>query len=156
MIGAKTVQSQCVSYELEIEINAPIERVWEALIDDTNQWWLPDFHMVDPESSVEFDVSPGGNGLVEYKVGGGFLIWYDVQYFLPEQHTVYLVGNMAPDFGGPSTNHLKLSLLEMGNNCKLQVSDSHVGNVDESVIQSLGSGWTSLFTDGLKTYVETK
>jgi len=33
-------------------IDAPRERVWQALVDETNAWWLPDFHMVGEGSVV--------------------------------------------------------------------------------------------------------
>ena len=154
MIGAKTSEAGVVQYELEIEMQAPPERVWQAIIEQTNHWWLPDFHLVGAGSTVTFDPNPGGAGLVETLEGGGGLLWYSVHYYLPKQFTIYLVGHVAPDWGGPSTSNLKLSLVTSENGCTLKVTDAQHGNVNESSIESLSDGWTQLFTDGLKAFVE--
>ncbi len=145
----------CVKYELEIEIKAPRDTVWRALIDETNAWWLPDFHMVDEASTVEFDVRPGGRGLIEYRDNGAFLSWCTVQFYLPDQFKIYLVGHVAPDWGGPSTSNLRLSLEEHQDGCILRVSDAHHGHVDEGNIRSLKEGWGRLFGDGLRRHAES-
>lgn len=156
MIGAQTLPAGCAHYELEIAIDASRERVWEAIISETNAWWLPDFHMVGEGSTVHFDTRAGGTGLVESKEDGGNLLWYSVHSFQPEQFTIYLVGHIARDFGGPSTSHLKISVEADANGGSLvKVSDSHQGHVDEQNLNSLNEGWTQLFTEGLKAFVET-
>ena len=66
-----------LQYELEISMRAPRERVWGALTDEINAWWLPDFHVVGPESVVTLDARAGG-GLVEALPDGGSLLWYTV------------------------------------------------------------------------------
>ncbi len=154
MSGAISREMSCVQYELEIQIDAPLERVWRALTDEIDAWWLGDFHMVDPNSTVEFDVRVGGRGLIEYRPDGSFLLWYSVQAFLPEQHKIYLVGNLAPDFGGPSTTNLSLSLVARDDGCTLRITDAHHGCVDESTVASLKNGWQQLFNDGLRKYSE--
>jgi len=154
MVGAKSLETGCMQYELEIEISARAETVWKALIDETNRWWLADFHMVDPESVVEFDTSPGGKGLVEYRPDGSFLHWYSVQYYLPDQWKIYLVGNLAPDFGGPATSNLLLHVEERNETCVLKIVDAHHGHVSEKYIESLQSGWQQLFSEGLRDFVE--
>lgn len=78
MIGAKKSEANCVQYELEIAIDASRERVWKAIFEETNFWWLPDFHMVGEGSVVTFDTAAGGAGLVEHLEGGGGLLWYQV------------------------------------------------------------------------------
>ncbi len=154
MLETTTSETRCVQYELEIQIRAPRQTVWQAIIEETNIWWLPDFHMVDEASTVEFDVRPGGRGLVEYRDEGAFLVWYTVQFYLPEQFKVYLLGNVAPDWGGPSTSNLCLSLEESEDGCCLKVSDAHHGCVSDQSVDSLKSGWERLFGDGLRDYVE--
>lgn len=156
MVESETSETGCVQYELKIEINAERQVVWNAIIEETNAWWLPDFHMVDEESLVEFDVRPGGRGLIEYHEGGGFLIWYSVQFYQPDEYRVYLIGNVAPDWGGPSTSNLCLSLEQNAAGCVLRVSDAHHGRVTESYINSLKDGWGRLFGEGLCSYVESK
>jgi hypothetical protein len=154
MLETTTSETRCVQYELEIQIRASRQTVWQAIIEETNIWWLPDFHMVDEASTVEFDVRPGGRGLVEYHDEGAFLAWYSVQFYLPEQFKVYLLGNVAPDWGGPSTSNLCLALEECDDGCLLKVSDAHHGCVSDQYVDSLRSGWGRLFGEGLRDYVE--
>ncbi len=154
MIGAKTTPASCVQYELEIEIEASCERVWKAIFEEVNFWWLPDFHMAGEGSIVTFDPAPGGRGLVENVEGGDGLLWYQVHFYQPNEFKVYLVGFIAPDWGGPATSHLKLALDPSDRGCVLRVIDAHQGNVDPKTVQSLSSGWAQLFTDGLKEFVE--
>lgn len=154
MNGARVSPAQVAQYELEIEIDAGRERVWRALLEETNSWWLPDFHMVDAQSVVTFDTGPGGS-LIEQVPGGGSLKWYDVQYFLPDQFKIYLVGHMAPEWGGPSTSSLSLAIDERDGGCVLKVTDAHFGNVTEASVESLSNGWRQLFGEGLKPFVES-
>ena len=154
MIGAQTTEAKCVQYELELEIKAACQQVWQALIEETSAWWLPDFHMVGEDSVVEFDTKAGGRGLVEYKSDGSFLQWYSVVGYMPEQFRVYLVGYFAPDYGGPSTSNLRLSVERRGEGSVLTVVDAHYGKVSGDYIRSLQSGWQQLFSDGLRQFVE--
>lgn len=155
MPGAKRSDAACAQYELQVQIEAPPERVWRAIVEETNAWWLPDFHMVGENSTVEFDTSPGGRGLVEYTDDGGNLLWYSVHFFLPKEYKVYLVGHIAPDWGGPSTSNLRISVTETDSgDSVVQISDAVHGNIDDGSLQSLESGWNQLFTDGLKSYIE--
>lgn len=144
----------CHQYELEVAIEAPRERVWRALINETNAWWLPDFHMVGEDSVVEFDLSPGGRGLVEHLDGGGFLVWYQVQFFIPDQFTLHMVGNLGPDWGGPATTNMKLQVDETESGSVVKISDAHHGRISGDNMESQKAGWTQLFTDGLASYVE--
>jgi len=153
MIGAKTEAANCATYELEVEIAAPPARVWEALLDETNAWWLPDFHMVGAGSVLTFDARAGGH-LIERTEDGGSLLWFSVHMILPEARTIYLVGHVAPDWGGPAAAHLKLAVEAAGDGAVLRVTDAQFGHVDEKNLGSMKEGWTQLFTDGLKRFVE--
>ena len=154
MSGAKTLTANCLQYELEIAIDATAARVWHAIFEETNAWWLPDFHMAGADSVVTFDPTPGGKGLQETNEEGGRLLWFQVQYYLPQEFKIYLVGHLAPDFGGPATTHLKLAVEPNGGSCVLKVTDALHGHVSEQTANSLQDGWHQLFGDGLKTHIE--
>ena len=49
------------SYELELPIQAKRDVVWEALTVSINEWWLPDFRILGPDSRVELDPVLGGH-----------------------------------------------------------------------------------------------
>ncbi len=141
-------------YELEIEIAAPRERVWEAVANEINAWWPEDFRMLGEGAAVELDVAPGGKGLVETGPDGSTLHWYAVQSYQPAQFTMYMVGNIAPDFGGPTTSNMKLTLEPSPSGCVLKVSDAHHGRANEATLQSLKGGWKQVFGESLKGFVE--
>lgn len=139
-------------YELEITIAAPPSTVWDALTAETNSWWLPDFHMVGPDSEVTLEPHAGGH-LIERTADGGSLLWYTVIMATPGE-SLHLVGHVAPQWGGPATTMLDLALSPQGEGTKLTVRDSRFGNMDSVNGESLVAGWTQLFGDGLRDHVE--
>jgi uncharacterized protein YndB with AHSA1/START domain len=155
MSSATTTAARVARYELEVAIEAPRDVVWKTIVDDTNAWWLPEFHMIGEGSVVTFDLRAGGH-LIEHLEGTGSLLWATVHMCQPEQFTVYLVGHTAADWGGPTTSSMKLVLEATDEeSCVLKVSDALHGQIDETNIEQLRHGWTWLFTDGLKKFVET-
>ncbi len=140
------------TYELEIVIDATPEEVWRALTEETNAWWLPDFHMMGEGSVVTFDARAGGQ-LVERTEPGGSLLWYTVQMCTPHV-SLHLVGHIAPEWGGPATTMLRLGLEERDGGTVLVVQDATFGHTSAETAKSLEDGWRQLFTDGLKRYVE--
>lgn len=153
MVEATVERAGIARYELEIEIQAAPERVWDALIHRTNGWWLPAFHMVGEGSTVKLEPWAGGR-LVEDLEDGGSLLWYTVHWIRPEQRTLYLVGQVAPDWGGPTCSHLKLAVEPRSSGSVLLVADAHYGHIDRENLRSLEEGWTQLFTEGLKAFAE--
>ena len=150
----KSTPAAVNAIELEIAIDAPRSKVWKALIEEINQWWLADFRVAGPDSKVSFDPTPGGKGLIEITPDGGGLQWFATQMYMPADFKIYVVGNVAPEWGGPTTSNLKLSLVETESGCKLQIHEARHGNVDEKQAQCAADGWKQLFTDGLKAFVE--
>lgn len=151
-MSALTTEPRVARYELEVAIDADRERVWRALTEETDAWWLPDFHMVAADSVVELEACAGG-GLVEHRPGGGSLLWYTVQMCAPGE-TLHLVGHLAPAWGGPATTMLELTLEERDGGTVLRVRDALFGHVTDDTARSLADGWRQLFGDGLKAHAE--
>lgn len=147
--------ANCCHVQIEIPIAATSARVWKAMFDEIERWWLPDFLMLGADSKISFDPRPSGSGLLEESPDGSGLQWYAVQMYLPKQFKVYLVGHIAADWGGPSTSSLMLALSDSTDGCVLTVADARHGKIDSKQIESLREGWRQLFSDGLKAYVET-
>ena len=152
MPGSRTLATRTATYELEIPIEASRERTWKALVQDTNTWWLADFHMVGEGSVVTLDARAGGQ-LIEKQPDGGSLLWYTVQMCQPER-ALHLVGFVTPEWGGPTTTMLGITLEDRGQGCTLKVTDALTGHVAEETVDSLKSGWIQLFEEGLKAYLE--
>ena len=142
-----------VSYQFEVPISAEAERVWQALFDEINDWWIPSFRMVAPDSMVTFSKQAGG-GLTEASDEHGSLLWYTVQWIQHRPWNVYLVGHLGPDWGGPATTHFRISLEEADGQTIFKVQDALTGDVNEKTATTLKAGWTQLFTEGLKPYLE--
>lgn len=142
---------RAVQYELQVPIEASRERVWRGLTDQLNSWWLPDFHMLGADSTVTLELRAGGR-LYEQQ-GDRELLWYTVLSVSPEE-SLNLVGYCTPEFGGPLTTMLSFRLHEEGNSTLLKVTDALYGHVKDGQDTSLESGWTTLFNDGLKAFLE--
>ena len=151
-MSATTHDTRTVIYDLEIIIDAPRAAVWKALTEETDNWWLADFHMVGEGSVVTLDATAGGH-LIEKTEDGASLLWYTVQMCTPGE-SLHLVGHSAPQWGGPSISMLHLALEDRDDATVLRVQDAIFGRVADTSVSSLKQGWQQLFGDGLKRYVE--
>ena len=151
-MSATMQDARTATYELEIPIAAPRERVWKALTEEPNAWWLPEFHMVGADSRVRLEPRAGGH-LIEEREGGGSLVWYTVQMCTPGE-ALHMCGHVFPQWGGPSTNFFSLLLEESGDGTLLRVQDAHLGRFADGYVDELRQGWNALLGDGLRAYVE--
>ncbi|MEM6274258.1 MAG: SRPBCC domain-containing protein [Myxococcota bacterium] len=134
-------------YELAVEIEKPVAQVWQALIHETNAWWLPDFHMVGLDSTVTLEAHAGGR-LIEQTEAGASLLWATVAMVVPQERILFIGGHF-PAWGGPATSMLEWRLESTDNGTRLLVSDCLIGHVAEETVGSLEHGWRELFTNGL-------
>ena len=102
---------------------------------------------------MQFSADKGG-ALLETSPNGASLEWYRVQMCEPGK-SLYLVGYLAPDWGGPTTSMLKLALKAEEDCSILTVSDALLGNVTQNKANSAQDGWKELFGSGLKGCVES-
>lgn len=153
MTGAKILETRAALYEMEIVISAPRARVWQALTDEINEWWLPDFHMAGEGSVVSFKAEAGGQ-LLERHENGKSLLWCTVIFCEPGV-AVQMTGHIAPEWGGPTASMLKFHLEDRDGGTVLKITDALFGYVSDESVESLQGGWRWLMTDGLKAYVET-
>jgi len=152
MKNVKSSDARVVQYEFEIEIQAPPPRVWRALTDQLSSWWLPDFHMLGSDSVVSLEPVPGGR-LFE-QCGSKGLLWYTVLAISPDE-SMSLAGYCTPEWGGPCSTLLTVTLQGSGKSTRVAVSDALYGRVSDDQAKSLKSGWQRLFGDGLKRFVES-
>ncbi len=150
--GAKIMETRAIQIELEIPIEASRERVWDALTNEVNDWWLPDFRVSGKPERVVFEPRVGG-GLYEDAGNGAGLLWFTVVSLKP-QESMHLVGQICPPFGGPATAMLYLVLEERGSETLLKITNALVGHVSDDAVDSIESGWRYLYEQGLKKFVE--
>ena len=144
--------AKIIKYQFEVPIQRSASDTWPLMIDQINDWWMDDFRALGEGSKVTFNAETGGQ-LIESAADGSALEWYRVQMVVPGK-SLYLVGYLAPDWGGPTISMLKLAIEERGESCALIVSDALLGNVSEASAGSAESGWRMLFGDGLKGFAE--
>ena len=152
MNHAKVEEARVVQYSFRVDIEASLERVWKGLTDQLGSWWLPDFHMLGPDSLVTLEPHAGGRLFEE--CGDQSLLWYTVVAISPNK-SMSLAGYCTPDFGGPCSTLLTISLEKSGGGTQLTVGDALYGRVSDGQASSLESGWKQLFGDGLKKFVES-
>ncbi len=148
--------SACLTYELHFPIKAPASVVWKSLTESVDFWWPDSYRILGPESKIDFDISPGGRGLTEYDADGSFLQWFQVQAVQPADYVIYLVGFLAPDYGGPATTHLRIDLEEEDGTTTLSLVDGFHGAVDDGTEESLSQGWTQVFGQSFKAFAESQ
>lgn len=144
--------AKIIKYNFEIPIKCSVADIWNAMVNETDTWWMHDFRALGEDSKVTLKAETGGQ-LIESTADGSSLEWYRVQMVLPGK-SLYLVGYMAPDWGGPTTSMLKLAVEEHDDGGKLIVSDALLGNVTEASAQSAEGGWKMLFGEGFKKFAE--
>ena len=144
--------AKIIKYQFEVPIKRKATEVWDLLVNNIDAWWMNDFRALGDGSTVELNPAVGGQ-LIESGSDGISLEWYRVQMVIPGK-SLYLVGYMAPDWGGPTTSMLKLMIDDHEDGSVLIVSDALLGNVTEKSLSSAQSGWQTLFTDGLKSFAE--
>jgi uncharacterized protein YndB with AHSA1/START domain len=145
--------SELTSIKIEIEVNIrqTKQKVWDILTDKMDHWWLPDYKALD-DSTVILELGAGGR-LYEKTESGAEGLWYTVTNIAPNQ-SLEFVGHLRPEYGGPATSLLKLSLNGNADQTVLNISDALFGQVNEKTKNSIHSGWKHLFEEGLKKYVE--
>jgi len=144
--------AKIAEYQFEVSIKRSAADIWRLMVEEINVWWMGDFRALGKDSKVTLNAETGGQ-LIESTSNGGSLEWYRVQMLLPGK-SIYLVGYMAPDWGGPTTSMLKLEVEDRGNGGALIVSDALLGNVSEASASSAEDGWRMLFGEGLKGLAE--
>ncbi len=143
--------------ELEIEIDAPPAKVWEALVGEATGWWLRAFY-AGGDKATSFVIEPHLGGFAYEQWGdettGSRHAWYQVVAIDPGK-MLRLSGAIAPSFGGPASTMLELTLEPRKDGTALRILDGAWGAVGEAMESSMGDGWRQMFTDGLKAFIET-
>jgi len=142
-----------VQVELEIVIDAAPRRVWQALVEETSQWWLEDFYTSSAARGFIIEPQLGGRVYEDWGDGAG-QVWYTV-IGLDAPHFIMMLGHLTPDFGGPATTMLQLRLRESGEATMVQLSDTISGRAGDGKSTQTRDGWKLLFETGLKRHVET-
>ena len=142
-----------VQLELEVSIEAPPQRVWKSLVEQTTHWWRKDFYVGKSPRAFIIEPRPGGRMYEDWGDGAG-LVWMNV-IEVDAPRVLQLAGHLTAPFGGPANTYLRLTLEPRGKFATaLLISETAYGRVDDKLKKQLQEGWTLLFEQGLKPYVE--
>lgn len=153
MTDTETLESKIFKFDFKVPIANSVPNVWALMTQDVNSWWMQDFRALGEGSNMSLALEPGGS-LLESNSHGASLEWYKVQMVVPEE-SLYLVGYLAPDWGGPTVSMLKLSLKAEGDGCELTIADALLGNVTDARASTIEDGWKLMFGEGFKNYAES-
>ena len=151
--AAKILSAGAARFELEVSIEAPIDDVWQAVIQQPDAWWVSDMRCVSAGSTMHLEPRAGGT-LVESDDAGASLLWFTVLAVEPGR-SINFEGALAPPFGGPCSTYLLLELETRASLTVVKLTHSLHGHVDEAMLPEMESGWRLLFEGGLKPFVET-
>lgn len=137
--------------ELEIPIDAPSQKVWNALVKQTSKWW-PEGFATKADARIIIEPKLGGRWYEHWGKSAG-LVWYDVIGIDPPR-SILLRGQLSAKFGGPAMTMLEIKLEANKKRTTLHLSDHTWGNVSPKMRDSLEEGWKQLMEVALKQFVE--
>lgn len=138
---------------LEITIDAPPERVWTALVEETHAWWHKDFYT--RANPVAFHIQPRlGGWMYEDWGDDSGQIWGSVTG-IHAPDFLQVVGDSSPEWGGPNRGIMTWDLKADGNATVVRFRHAIHGNVSDETQGSLTEGWRLLFEGCMKPYAES-
>ena len=139
--------------QLEVKIDAPAQRVWDAMVKETTHWWRKDFLT---KESKGFYIEPRiGGKMYEDRGDGNGLIWAEV-IGVDAPNSIQMLGILSAEYGGPAHTIMKFAVEAAGENASIvKITDTIWGNLSESAGSTMHEGWTILFQQSLKEYVES-
>jgi uncharacterized protein YndB with AHSA1/START domain len=137
--------------EQEVVVDAPPERVFDALTKDVSAWW-GEPHMYDEARARDIRLDPvvGGHFYEDWGHGEGAL--YATVTLLRRPERLRMSGSMG--MSGAVAGVIDFRLTPQGKSTVLRFSHRAVGEVTEETRTGYREGWRVLLTERLKAFVE--
>ena len=137
--------------EQEVTIDAPPDRVFDALTKDVSAWW-GEPHMYDKSRARDIRLEPMLGGEFYEDWGNGEGANYATVTLLRRPERLRMSGGMG--MSGAVTGVIDIRLTPRGNSTILHLSHRAVGEVTEQTRASYHNGWKVLLSERLKAFVE--
>jgi DNA-binding transcriptional ArsR family regulator/uncharacterized protein YndB with AHSA1/START domain len=134
--------------EQEVVIDAPRERVFQALTEEINNWWT--FRLGEKESTLTFEPKMNGRFFEDWGNGYG-VIWGTIVY-IKENEEIRLNGLLG--MKGAVNSFYSYKLENDGYSTVLKLTHEAVGLIEAEWEEAHRHGWNELLAKGLKEYVE--
>lgn len=138
---------------IEIQINAPLAKVWDILLNRTSDWWPKDFLCHEGSKALKMEPFVGGR-IYEETSDGKSLLWGTLVNIHPNK-TLEFIGHSTPQFGGPSLNMGRYEISQADESTTtLQFTNAILGNCSDEGEQMVTEGWNYLL-NAFKSYAES-
>lgn len=143
---------RAIKYAFEVEINAPLEKVWHLLTVDSSSWFPNTFHSSPRTKGYFTEHKVGGSFYEDYGDGNGKLMGTVIALDAPNY--IQIQGTITPEWGGPGTNVFSMTLEPTATGCKFKFDDAAFGCISEEIAQARESSFKMLFGEYLKKAAE--
>lgn len=142
-----TLATRAAKYAFEVEINAPKEKVWHLLTEDSS--WFPNTYNSNPQTKgFVMEQRVGGLFYEDYGNGNGKLMGMVVGLDAPNR--VQVQGPVTTDFGGPANHMFTMELVDSANGCVFKFDDALFGVFPDELLQGRQGAFKELFGVHLK------
>jgi len=136
-----------IDVALDVLINAPRERVFDAIVQDIDEWFRPGDM---PGMNLILEAHPGGRLYRDMGDDSGHW-WGTVQVIKPPE----LLEIAGPLFmSAPVASHISFRLEDDVDRTKLLFNHRAIGLIPDGALQNAYTNWTAIITKGLKDHVE--
>lgn len=151
MENKTTLETRAVKYAFDVEINAPKEKVWNLLSNDSS--WFPNTYQSNPNTKgFVMEQKVGGMFYEDYGNGNGKLMGMVVGLDAPNK--VQIQGPVTTDFGGPATHMFTMELVETATGCTFKFDDALFGAFPDELVEGRQDAFKELFGVHLKKAAE--
>lgn len=150
---SETFESKAVVVKLTYRIEAPLERVWKVITEETGSWWDSQFVALVGSPGAKIEPHLGGR-LYEEAGDGRGLEWARVIAIDPPR-SIDFQGLMTPAFGGPTLTTVQLALAEVDGGTEMTMTEGLLGRITDAGLAQMEQGWNFLFGQKLKNYAES-
>lgn len=150
MSAVQTGGAETLRVEMDVPINAPMERVWELITTRLNDWMHGGEDGTGGKLDLTLEAWPGGRLWRDLGEKGGHL-WAFVQVVKPP----YLLELYGPMFTStPTLSHVTFRLVEDGEHTRLKFSHRASGPIPADMASGVTQGWQMTLEGNLKTLCE--
>jgi uncharacterized protein YndB with AHSA1/START domain len=135
--AATEASIQTLNIVKEVQIDAPVDVVWESILEEIGQGAM---HTGNQPMPMKLEPWPGGRWYRDLGDNSGHL-WAHVQVIKPPK-LLELAGPMFMSY--PAMNHLQYRLAEQGNGTLLKLTHRAFGLIDPEHAKGVQQGWGEL------------
>lgn len=150
----RTARFQSLDIQLDVEIAAPVERIWQSLTRDIGAWWPKQFYVGTHPRRFVLEPHVGGRVIEDWGDGEGSL--FGIITVFEQNRTLQWAGDMSADYGGParSVTTFRLRTASQPGLSVVAFRDTPFGLLGDDALKGLEQGWRWLLNEILKPYIE--